>query len=101
MTSSISSLTGHFAQPDLLGLVDRNQDAQAAVQPPQNVKALDLAGDLFLLDPHHLGHALGRINRFVTNREFAHHDVDFLLISDIGRSRSKAPFFVPGPDRVV
>src|SRR6185369_4144027 len=45
---------GDPTQTDLVGLVDRDQDPQAAVQRAQHVEALDLAEDLFLLDPDDL-----------------------------------------------
>jgi hypothetical protein len=60
-------LTGDAPQPHLLGLVQRDQDPQAAVQRPQDVEALDLSEDLLLLDPGDLCNALGRVHRLVSN----------------------------------
>src|SRR5258708_7870166 len=51
-------LAGNGAQAHLVGLVGRHQDSQAAVHRPQDVEALDLAKDLFVLDPDDLGDAL-------------------------------------------
>src|SRR5215471_4101386 len=62
-------LAGDPPQADLLGLVHRHQDSQPAVERAQHVEALNLAEDLFLLDPDDLGNTLRRVDGLVTNDE--------------------------------
>ncbi len=69
---------GDSPQPDLIGLVRGDEDAQPRVQPLQHVEALDLPVYFLLLDPDDLGDALGRVDRLVSNFEFGSHGVDLL-----------------------
>src|SRR6185312_13675695 len=65
-------LLNHLAQTDLLGLVDRDQDAHIAVENLQDVELMDLPRDLFGIDAHDLCHPLRRIHGLIAYLKFEH-----------------------------